>query len=56
MLPDSPELFAKFEEHFRNKFFWKIIQHKENMIQAMQSRPGDQSNMPSKAELNKLKM
>ena len=32
VLPDSPNIYAKFEETFRNSFFWKIIEHKENMV------------------------
>ena len=26
VLPDDPELYAKFERTFRNNFFWKIIE------------------------------
>lgn len=38
ILPDSPDVYAKFEENFRNSFFWKIIEHKENMIVSLQQR------------------
>lgn len=55
ILPDDPALYARFEEHFRNSFFWKIIEHKENMIAAKESRPNANDNMPTKAELNELK-
>ena len=54
ILPDSPELYAKFEENFRNGFFWKIIEHKENMIVSLQQR-GDSSGIPTKKQLNALK-
>lgn len=32
LLPDSAETYAKFEANFRNMFFWKIIEDKENMV------------------------
>lgn len=32
VLPDSAQVYAKFEENFRNMFFWKIVEHKENMV------------------------
>ena len=35
VMPDSAQVYAKFEENFRNQFFWKIVEHKENMIQSM---------------------
>ena len=32
LLPDSAATYAKFEANFRNMFFWKIIEDKENMV------------------------
>ena len=55
MLPDDPELYARFEEHFRNNFFWKIIEQKENFIAQKENRPNAQDNMPTKKELVALK-
>ena len=32
VLPDSAAVYAKFEANFRNSFFWKIVEFKENMV------------------------
>ena len=47
VLPDNPHLYAKFEENFRNDFFWKIIEHKENMVTNMSSKSTEK--IPTKA-------
>lgn len=46
VLPDSAQIYKKFEEHFRNLFFWKIIEHKENMVANIAARGHDA--IPSK--------
>ena len=53
VLPDSAKVYAKFEENFRNLFFWKIVEHKENMVHSLSQR-GDQSGIPSKQVLKNL--
>ena len=53
VLPDSAETYAKFEANFRNMFFWKIIEHKENMVTQLAAR-GDASGIPSKKQLQEL--
>jgi len=53
VLPDSAAVYAKFEEHFRNQFFWKIVEQKENVLQTLALR-GDSSGIPSKAQLLEL--
>lgn len=52
MLPDSASVYKKFEENFRNLFFWKIIEHKENMVQNIAARGHDA--IPTKQVLAKL--
>ena len=53
ILPDNPNIYAKFESNFRNQFFWKIIEHKENMVASLSAR-GDGA-IPSKKQLKELK-
>ena len=48
-MPDNAAVYAKFEENFRNMFFWKIVEQKENMIANLSMR-GDQS-IPSKKQI-----
>lgn len=38
VLPESAEIYAKFEANFRNMFFWKIIEFKENMVSQLSVR------------------
>lgn len=52
MLPDSADIYARFEDNFRNAFFWKIIEHKENMIATLGQR-GD-AGIPSQRQLREL--
>jgi hypothetical protein len=54
VLPNNPNVYAKFEENFRNLFFWKIIEHKENMVATLSNR-GDASGIPSKKQLGELR-
>lgn len=53
MLPDSAKTYAKFEANFRDMYFWKIIEHKENMVAQISAR-GDASGIPSKKLLKEL--
>ena len=47
VLPDDADTYAKFESNFRDLYFWKIIEHKENMVAQLSAR-GDASGIPSK--------
>lgn len=47
ILPDDPIVYEKWEKKFRETFFWKIIQEKENIIQKKPQR-GD-LKIPSNA-------
>lgn len=53
-MPDDPNVYAKFEENFRNLFFWKIIEHKENMVAALSNR-GDANGIPSRKQIEELR-
>jgi hypothetical protein len=53
-LPDDPNVYAKFEENFRNLFFWKIIEHKENMVSTLSNR-GDANGIPSRKQIEELR-
>ena len=52
-MPDSGALYAKFEANFRDKFFWKIIEFKENMVTQL-SNSRDSTGIPTKKELKRL--
>ena len=54
LLPDSAATYAKFEANFRDLFFWKIIEHKENLVAGLSAR-GDASGIPTKKQLAELK-
>ena len=53
VLPDDADTYAKFESNFRDLYFWKIIEHKENMVAQLSAR-GDASGIPSKKQLQEL--
>lgn len=53
VLPDSAEVYAQYEENFRNMFFWKIVEQKENMIANLSIR-GD-PGIPTKKQLAELR-
>ena len=52
-MPDGADVYAKFEENFRNMFFWKIVEQKENMVANLSLR-GD-PGIPSKKQLRELR-
>lgn len=37
VLPDDPKEYEKYDANFRQQFFWKIIQQKEQIIKAFGS-------------------
>ena len=53
VLPNNAAVYAKFEENFRNMFFWKIVEQKENMVANLSLR-GD-PGIPSKKQLRELR-
>ena len=53
ILPDDPAVYEKWEKNFRSKFFWKIIEQKENIIQQKQAR-GD-NKIPTHSQLKELR-
>lgn len=55
VLPDDPNVYAKFEENFRNNFFWKIIEHKENMVSNLSIMRDSMGSIPTKAQLEVLR-
>lgn len=52
-MPDSAAVYAKFEENFREAFFWKIIEHKENMVTSRMAR-SDGGGIPTQKQLAQL--
>ena len=52
ILPDDPHVYEKWEKDFRSKFFWKIIQEKDEMITRKAAR-GD-LKIPTQAQLKDL--
>lgn len=54
LLPDDPKLYERYEENFRNKFFWKIIKQKEKLVKNINSGFRD-SSLPSNDKLRRLK-
>ena len=54
VLPDDPKLYERYEENFRDKFFWKIIKQKERLVKNINSGFRD-SFLPSNDKLRRLK-
>ena len=54
VLPDDPRVYEKYDENFREKFFWKIIKQKEQIVKTLSSA-GRDTGVPSNEKLQRLK-